>query len=171
MIFALHQSLVKAQQRRRPATTERTPPGLASRARVTSKWPSNWNTRPALVRLEFGSVSCSLRFASARRGGSFLRSAYGAAFHNRPTTESAGKHNPPSPPLTQIPGHIDDYDSVRPLRQQTSRENPGALVVKKILVPLPFDELRQQHRDDAFRVFPLDLQDVVYDRLHHESKR
>jgi hypothetical protein len=65
----------------------------------------------------------------------------------------------------QIPGHIDDHDSVRPLRQQTSSENPGALVVKKILIPLPFDELRQQHRDGAIRIVPFDLQDVIDDRL------
>jgi hypothetical protein len=51
--------------------------------------------------------------------------------------------------------------------KQTSRENLGALAVKKILIPLPFDELRQQHRDGAIRIVPLDLQDVIDDRLHY----
>jgi hypothetical protein len=73
--------------------------------------------------------------------------------------------------FTQIPGHIDDHDSVRALREQTSGEKLGALVVKKVLVPSPFDQLRQQHRDRALRVHPLDLQHVVDYRLHHESKR
>jgi hypothetical protein len=52
-----------------------------------------------------------------------------------------------SPPFTQIPGHIDDHNSMGALRQQSGCENPGALVVKKVLIPLPLDELRQQHRD------------------------
>jgi hypothetical protein len=43
------------------------------------------------------------------------------------------------PPFTQIPGHIDNHDSACSLRHQTNRENPSALVMKKILVPLPFD--------------------------------
>jgi hypothetical protein len=46
---------------------------------------------------------------------------------------------PPSPPLTQIPGHIDYHDSMDPLCQQTNREDLGAMVVKKILVPSLFD--------------------------------
>jgi len=54
-----------------------------------------------------------------------------------------------------IPGHIDDRDAVRALQQQTSRENSGALVVKKILVPLALYEFRQQHRSDFVR--PSDL--------------
>ena len=58
-----------------------------------------------------------------------------------------------------------------PLPQQASRKNSVALVVEKILVPLPFDELRQHHRDGPIRVLPFDLQDVIDDRLHHESKR
>ncbi len=76
-----------------------------------------------------------------------------------------------SPAFTQIPGNIDDHDSVLAMQQQTSGENSGALIVKKILVPLTLDELRQQHRDRTTRVLPFDLQEVVDDRLHHESKR
>ena len=76
-----------------------------------------------------------------------------ARHHADVACEHGSTLNPPSPPFTQIPGHINDHDSVRPLRQQMSRENPGALVVKKILVPLPFDELRQKRRDDTIGFF------------------
>jgi hypothetical protein len=57
------------------------------------------------------------------------------------------------------------------LKQQASCENSSTLVVKKILVPLTFDQLRQQHRDITIQVVSLDLQDMIEDRLHHESKR
>src|SRR5215469_3701651 len=42
------------------ATTARTPPGLASRARVTSKWPSNGNS----TFMRSGTLTISRRFAS-----------------------------------------------------------------------------------------------------------
>jgi hypothetical protein len=57
------------------------------------------------------------------------------------------------------------------LGQQASREDLGALVVKKVLIPVSLDELWQQHRDGAIRILPLDFQDVFDDRLYHKSKR
>jgi hypothetical protein len=49
----------------------------------------------------------------------------------------------PSPLLMQTPGHIDYHDSTGPLCEQTNGENVVALIMKKILVPTLFDELRQ----------------------------
>jgi hypothetical protein len=46
-------------------------------------------------------------------------------------------------PFAEIPGYVEDHNSVRALGEQAGRENPGALVMKKILVPTPFDEFWQ----------------------------
>ena len=73
--------------------------------------------------------------------------------------------------FSEIPRYIDDYDAVSALGQQAHRDDLSTLVVKKILIPLAFDELWQHNCDGAIRVLSLDFQDVIDDRLHHESKR
>ena len=71
----------------------------------------------------------------------------------------------------EIPGHIYNHYSPRSLGQETSSQNPGPLVMKKILVPPGFDQLREQHGDSAIRMVPLHFENAVDDGFHYESKR
>ena len=73
--------------------------------------------------------------------------------------------------LIQVPGYIDDHDSMLALHQQSSGKDAGALVVEKILIPLTLDEFGQQYCYRAAGICVLGLQNMVENRLYYKTKR
>src|SRR4029077_5161969 len=67
--------------------------------------------------------------------------------------------------------HIHNIDPLIPTEQQQRRQHLSALIVQKIVIPVPLHHRRNHHSDRPIRILLLYLQHIVHDRMHHQPKR
>src|ERR1019366_9178362 len=70
-----------------------------------------------------------------------------------------------------IPRHIDNIDSFVSAEQQQRRQHLSALVVQKIVIPVPLHHRRNHHRNRPIRILLLHLQHIIHNRRPHQPKR
>src|ERR1035437_9921699 len=70
-----------------------------------------------------------------------------------------------------MPRHIDNIHPLISTQQQQCRQHLSALIVQKIVIPVPLHHRRNHHRNRPIRILLLHLQHIIHNGMHHQPKR